>query len=885
MICRSIQKAPTLSRRCALQSTSALSLLSAAGLTLLLTAVPGRAALADCQNPTADGQTVLCVGIDTNALDNNYNYVTIKVQEGASVTGPNYGMNIGGDDVGIVVNGSVKDGTGPFNAIGSNGQRTAVVIKNEGLVQALHNNTTGVRFQGTTPSLVMKDQGRIVTSGTNTVGILLNNADDGKISINDQAQINANGAAAAGILTSGDRTQIDINGKARVSANGADAAGIWLKALDATVNINDDASITATGNAVGISIEGDGNNISLNDRSLIQVDSAIGNGFTLLAADSNTITIGKDAVVRTTGNDTRGIVLANGSTQNTINNYGLIDSIETAIVDANGITFVINSGTIISKDALAIDLGGGDDQLSLKTGSRIVGNVDGGAGSDSLILSGSGTEDANFLHFESLTVGYPVSDNAVEHWSLSGNNTFATAANLYSGLLSVNGTITTPSVTVDGIAALGGNGRIIGDVSSSGRIAPGNSVGTLTVVGAVTQNGGSIDAEFDENGVDLLTATGNVTLTNSPALNVKALGGAGGANGTIIHSDTAITGSLAAPDYKGNGAATLVQTATDITLLAVDGTPLVASNYATLQSGIDFLSTVADRQLEHQSDCLEATCTVAGGKRLWGQAFGRFGNEGAVDGNLAYHYRTAGTALGGDIEIADGLALGASLGYANTFSKLDAGGGSADIDGEFLAVYADYELGRFFLNGALSGGLQQLDLSRKVAGNGGTETARAETDGWQAGGALQAGMKFDFPGGWRLMPSAGAAYQHQSISGYQEKGAGNGNVDIGDQDSDALLLTAQFDVARTLPFEDFTLVPYFRMGAVEQINFGDDVTGSFANGTDFNLALQDGDHAAALLGAGLDIAFMDGITANIAYQAQYSTQSDHTITAGVALKW
>ena len=885
MICQNTPKAPTLSRRCTLQSTSALSLLSTAGLVLLLTVASGRSALADCQNPTADGQTILCVGIDTNALDNNYNYVTIKVQKGASVTGPNYGMNIGGDDVGIIVNGSVKDGTGPFNAIGSNGQRTTVVIKNEGLVQALHNNTTGVRFQGTDPTLVMKDQGRIVTSGTNTAGIFLNNADDGNISIYDQAQINANGAAAAGILTTGDRTQIDIDDKARISANGADAAGIWLKALDATVNINDDASITASGNAVGIAVEGDGNHISLNDRSRIQVDSTTGNGFTLLAADNNTITIGKDASIRTTGNDTRGIVLANGSTQNTILNYGLIESVKTAIFDSNGVTYVVNSGTIASEDALAIDLRGGDDQLSLQTGSQIVGNVDGGAGSDDLILGGSGMEDANFLNFEFLLVGYPVFSNAAEHWTLSGDSSFATGTNLYSGLLSVNGTITTPNVDVADIASLGGNGRIVGNVTSAGKIAPGNSVGTLTIAGAVTQNGGGFEAEFDENGVDLLTATGNITLTNGPALDVKALGGAGGANGTIIHSDTAITGSLAAPKYEGNGAATLLQSANDITLIAVDGTPLVASNYAALQSGVDFLSTVADRQLEHQSDCLEATCAIAGGKRLWGQAFGRFGNEGAVDGNLAYHYRTAGTAFGGDIEIADGLALGASLGYANTFSKLNAGGGSADIDGEFMALYADYELGRFFLNGALSGGLQQLDLSRKVAGNGGTQTARAETDGWQAGGALQAGMKFDFPGGWRLMPSAGAAYQHQSISGYQEKGAGNGNVDIGDQDSDALLLTAQFDVARTLPFEDFTLVPYFRMGAIEQINFGDDVAGSFANGSDFTLALQDGDHAAALLGAGLDIAFTDGITANIAYQAQYSTQSDHTITAGVALKW
>ncbi len=873
------------SLRFRLHSGSALTLVSAAGLAALMAALPAQSAHADCTTPTADGQVVLCTGSDTDAFTSNYNGLFIKVLESASVTGPNYGMNIGGDNVDIVVNGSVRDGSGPFNAIGSNGQYTNVVLKNNALVQALHNNTTGVRLQGTNGQVTMKDQARIITNGTNSTGLLVNNVDDAKMNLGDKSSISANGAAAAGILTSGDRTQIDINDQVRISANGADAAGIWLKGDSAVVNINDDASITANGGAVGISIEGDANKLLLNDRSRIQVDSVTGNGISILGASSNIVTIDKDAVIQTTGSNTHGISIGSGSTQNSITNYGLIDSVDAAIFDSNGVTNVTNSGTIISRNALAIDLRGGDDRLGLKTGSQIVGDVDGGAGSDDLSLGGSGTEDANFLNFEFLLVGYPVSDNPVEHWTLSGNSSFATAATLYSGLLSVNGTITTPSVNVDNIAALGGNGKIIGDVTSAGKIAPGNSVGTLTIVGAVTQTGGGFEAEFDENGVDLLTATGNVTLTNSPALNVKALGGAGGANGANIHSDTAITGSLAAPEYQGNGAATLLQSANDITLLAVDGTLLVASNYATLQSGVDFLATVAGQQLEHRSDCLDNTCAVEGGRRLWGNAFGRFGSEGADDGNLPFEYRTAGTALGGDIEIADGLALGGALGYANTLAKPSDGGARTDADAEFLALYADYEAGRFFMSGFLNAGLQQFDITRTIAGNGRTETARAESDGWLAGGALQAGMKLDFPGGWRLMPSAGAAYQHQAIAGYKEKGAGNGNVKIGNQDSDALRLNAQLDVARTLPFEDFTLIPYFRMGAVEQINFGSDVDGAFSNGTDFSLALKDGDNASLVLGFGTDLDFGNGVTANLAYQANLATNPDHALTAGIALKW
>ena len=427
--------------------------------------------------------------------------------------------------------------------------------------------------------------------------------------------------------------------------------------------------------------------------------------------------------------------------------------------------------------------------------------------------------------------------------------------------------------------------RALGLAGSHGTLAPGNSVGTLTIQGDLTQSGGTYEVEYGDDGVDHLNVTGNVTLMNNPRLLLESLDGAAGINGIILHADGAITGTFATPEYKGNGAVTLIQSANDIRLLGLDGTQLLASNSAALQAGIEFLNVVSAQQIDHRSTCLEGTCSIDGGRRLWAQGFGRFDNEGAKDGNLAYHDRIAGSALGGDIEIADGLSLGGSLGYANTFAKLSGGGAEADIDGTFAAIYAIYERDRFFVTGMVSGGLQQFDLSRDVSAAGGTDTARAETDGWLMGGGVLAGMKLDFPGGWRLTPSAGALYQHQSVNSYRERGADEGNVSVGQQSSDALRLHAQLDVARTLPFEDFTLIPYLQLGAMGQVNFGDDVPGAFSNGTDFTIALEDGHEAAALLGAGMDIEFMNGVTANIAYQAEHADETDHMVSAGIAVKW
>ncbi len=336
-----------------------------------------------------------------------------------------------------------------------------------------------------------------------------------------------------------------------------------------------------------------------------------------------------------------------------------------------------------------------------------------------------------------------------------------------AGRLAINGAIAaTGATTVLGNGTLGGNGTLTTpSVTSSGTIAPGNSVGTLNIVGTLAQTGGSLEVEFDQSGIDRTNVTGAVTLTSSPTVDIIPLHGAGGASGVFLHSDTSITGAVGAVNYQGNGAATVFQSGNDLNLIAVDGTGVVATNFAALQTGLDYLDTVNGAQLDQQSDCLGDSCAFTTGKRLWARGFGRFGDEDAQDGNTGYDYRNAGTAFGGDIGLGNGFTLGGSLGYANTKSEVDHNAAEAEIDGGFAALYVTYETGDFFVTGIASGGLQQFDLERRVAVAGGTDTARADTDGFLVGGSLQAGFRLDLAGAWRLTPSAGVAYQYQSVDG------------------------------------------------------------------------------------------------------------------------
>jgi T5SS/PEP-CTERM-associated repeat protein/autotransporter-associated beta strand protein len=112
--------------------------------------------------------------------------------------------------------------------------------------------------------------------------------------------------------------------------------------------------------------------------------------------------------------------------------------------------------------------------------------------------------------------------------TLSGVNTYTGATTVTGGRLSVNGSITSP-VATSGTGILGGAGTIFGDVTNAGTIAPGNSIGTLTVAGNYIGSGGTLGIETvlggDASPSDRLVVTGNTAGTTN--VTVSNLGGGG----------------------------------------------------------------------------------------------------------------------------------------------------------------------------------------------------------------------------------------------------------------------------------------------------------------------------------------------------------------------
>ncbi|MBZ3691933.1 autotransporter outer membrane beta-barrel domain-containing protein [Phyllobacterium calauticae] len=231
----------------------------------------------------------------------------------------------------------------------------------------------------------------------------------------------------------------------------------------------------------------------------------------------------------------------------TVTNAGAISGI-TGISFNSAVGTVVNTGTITGYGGTAIqfDQGGAfPNSVTLGTGSVLNGNVLGGAGNDALILQGSNSENAGkFVNFETLSM------QGVD-WTLSGAGIFSTGSEIANGILRVLGTLTSPALTVQSAGTLAGTGTVVGNVENFGTVSPGNSIGTLTVVGNYVGQNGILAIESvlaaDNSPADVLAISGGKA-TGTTNMVVTNLGGQGDlttGNGILVVD--ALNGATTAP--------------------------------------------------------------------------------------------------------------------------------------------------------------------------------------------------------------------------------------------------------------------------------------------------------------------------------------------------
>lgn len=615
---------------------------------------------------------------------------------------------------------------------------------------------------------------------------------------------------------------------------------------DATVILGDGATVTGTV-VIGIAAQnildvtmGDGSTVSGNAAGIA------GDFVTVVAGTGATITAGGGAGIQ--ANNTSTINLATGA---------VVSGASLGILGGSDVDSIDNAG-LISGGSFSMDLNGGNDSVTLRTGSSLVGTADGGLGTDSLVLLGSGSEDDNFVNFESLTM-------QGTDWTLSGTSSVGNAL-ISSGTLGIDGALT-GTVSVGSAGTLGGTGTVTGAVTNDGTVAAGYGTGTLTVDGSYTQTaGGTLQVEIDRSGqAGLLNVTGGATLAGTLQVSVQPGRDSIGTN-TVLSAAGGLTGAF--DNVVSNSRAMQVfvsTTANDVQVATVSPAQQRGRNDASISGGVLTLDGMTGRMADlrdasggevaagsapryglvggmtggstqqigglnalmggsgqsavelsdaavaqpnswihaysHQASLVaqapESDTQTDGEAGVWVRALGRFGSRDSDDGVAGSDHTVGALIAGLDTESSSGLRYGGSLAYLHGIVEVDDNAAETTEDGIFLGVYASTDLGdNWFLDATAMGGWSFADNEREVLVLGVLETATADFDVMSFGARLAAGTEFSFGEDYVLRPVAAVDYVIASQDGYTETGAGAGNMTVEDSSASALRLSGVVGISR-----------------------------------------------------------------------------------------
>ncbi|NLI81553.1 MAG: autotransporter domain-containing protein [Deltaproteobacteria bacterium] len=343
---------------------------------------------------------------------------------------------------------------------------------------------SGIEATASNGNIVIENQGRIIGGETGVDAVTA----DGNIDITNIFHLGILNRIA-GTSLYGIRA---VSGNGNIIVTNGESLGIPRE------------SLTIEGHHYGVHATASSGSIQLQNAGNIAAhDTAAGAG---IHADS----VG-DLWLHNSGTITgfRGIESSAGGSA-TFYNYGSIVAGGTPAeaVYHVGTATLENWGTIRGDVVLP---GAFPHDVVLHSGSTLSGDLAGGALTDSLTLDGGGALISRVTGFDSLT------KTGAGLWSLTDDVNLGASSgtvNIEEGTLSVNGNLTAWQLSVLSGATLQGTGILSGRSSNMGTVAPGNSIGSMNIIGNYVQGAtGALAIEVDGTGAhDVLAVTGTASL-------------------------------------------------------------------------------------------------------------------------------------------------------------------------------------------------------------------------------------------------------------------------------------------------------------------------------------------------------------------------------------
>ena len=523
---------------------------------------------------------------------------------------------------------------------------------------------------------------------------------------------------------------------------------------------------------------------------------------------------------------------------------------------------------------------------------------------------------------------------------LNGDSTYRGATTVNGGLLAVNGTLTS-AVSVNDSGTLGGSGRIGAlTVNRGGRVAPGNSVGTLQVAGDVTLGAGSTYAvELTPTSSDRIVAGGKalldggtltLALENSPTLLsgaqaqsligrqysiLQAAGGIEGQFGQVLPNYLFLGGSL---DYAAGGVQ--LQVVRNDARFASVGATRNQRNVATAAEQLGAGNPVYESMVRSESlaaaqqglqqlsgeiypaigamlinDSLQLRDAVgerlrhvptSGERNLWLKALGAWGKTDARSETAGATTSLGGVLAGVDGALDEQTRVGLVAGYSDSSLSLGSGThSSASIDSYHFGAYIGREWGNWRTTGGAAYSWHRGDVKRDLQYGDVSGKQKAKLEARTAQLFTEAAYRIQLQP-LALEPFANLAYVHLDSDGLHEKGDAAA-LQRGSERRDAVLSTLGARVLKTVALNDHqqlelsgSLGWQHSLTAVES----EEHLGFVAGGPSFAVRSSPLLRDAALVGVQASLALSASTRVNLDYHGQLAGR-ENTQGVGLSLNW
>jgi hypothetical protein len=775
-----------------------------------------------------------------------------------------------------------------------------------------------------------------VNSGELTVAGLLTN--NGKINIARGASLSS---TTGGIMNSGMIVGSLTNGSAFNNAAGASVSGLLTVTGGTTTNAGqlnggvtnvggtlNNAGIIAGGLTNSSLVNGTGGalngGITNQGGGIVTVAGTVtGDGGFNNAAATSVLNLNSGSLTLGGALSNNGVVNFNGGSLVTsaINNLsgGVING---ALNFGNANAVLTNAGRINA----ALTLGAGADQLTILPGATFGRTVDGGAGSDLLIIAAVGTDTTPDEFNLSNVTGFERARHDSGTAALSGSLSTGTFDIVAGRLIGRAGsTIMASTITVGMGSVFGSAGTVNGNIIFNGTLSPGASPGTMNVVGNVSLAAGSVSLfELTPTVSDqllisgtlniaptaVLTLTGARPLTPGSSLDlIVANGGITGSFGTInkaasVFGFVAQRGNrisllgefLVDPPFNQQTATTVKYINTVLTsgqasagLLAAIPSLLTAGGatnaaafarlnpeaYASAtqigtENGLAIASALRGTGVQVGRDDA-GLFTFVEGLGAWRKLPGN-GASGTSRANVSSSGVLGGIGFG-----SKSVSLGAFIGYLNSRQTIDALGARNKADGIALGISGHMSFGGFDGSATLAYDGSSADTTRSLPGTSNASTAyslRSVTADVLIGYRIPIGKD------WSAKPQLGFTSIWTKRGAATETGPSPFNLAVSAGREQASFVDGAVEFRR----EAGALRPWLRFGVRHQLNDDDRDATAVMSGASSSFTVQGVSRAQTLgtLGAGLAATVGKGVALYTSYEGEFgSDATGHRIRAGV----